>query len=51
MPFFETVVRTKSGQEETKQLWARDVYEAKRLFEQLYGVLRYVPYLPRMILN
>ena len=48
MPLYETRVRTPNG-EETKQVFAKDVQEAKKLFEQLYGGPRKVPYIPRMI--
>ena len=48
MPLYETRVRTDRG-EETKQVYAKDVQEAKRLFEQLYGGPRAVPYIPRVI--
>jgi hypothetical protein len=48
MPLFETKVRTDRG-EETKQVWADNAQEAKKLFEQLYGGPRRVPYIPRII--
>ena len=48
MPLYETRVRTDRG-EETKQVYAKDVQEAKRLFEQLYGGPRRVPYIPRVV--
>jgi len=48
MPLFETKVKTPQG-EEKKQIYAKDAQEAKKLFEQLYGGPRNVPYLPHMI--
>ena len=48
MPLYETRVKTPQG-EETKQIYAKDVQEAKKLFEQLYGGPRNVPYIPRVI--
>ena len=47
MPLYETRVRTPKG-EELKQIYAKDAQEAKRLFEQLYGGPRNVPYIPHM---
>ena len=48
MPLYETTVRTSNG-EIKKQVYAKDVQEAKRLFEQLYGGPRAVPYIPKVI--
>ena len=48
MPLYETRVRTDRG-EETRQVYAKDAQEAKRLFEQLYGGPRKVPYIPRVV--
>ena len=48
MPLYETNVRTPNG-DEKKQIYAKDAQEAKRLFEQLYGGPRKVPYIPHMI--
>lgn len=48
MPLYETRVRTPNG-EETKQIFAKDVQEAKKLFEQLYGGPRKVPYIPKVV--
>jgi hypothetical protein len=48
MPLYETTVRTPKG-EEKRQIYARDVQEAKKLFEQLYGGPRNVPYVPKVI--
>ena len=48
MPLYETTVRTPNG-EEKKQIYAKDAAEAKRLFEQLYGGPRAVPYIPKLI--
>jgi hypothetical protein len=48
MPLYETTVRTPKG-EEKKQIYAKDVQEAKKLFEQLYGGPRNVPYVPKVI--
>ena len=48
MPLYETTVKTAQG-EEKKQIYARDAAEAKRLFEQMYGGPRAVPYLPKII--
>lgn len=45
---YETKVRTPNG-EETKRIYANDVQEAKKLFEQLYGGPRKVPYIPRVV--
>lgn len=47
MQKYQTSVRTPRG-EEQKQVYARDVNEAKRLFEQQYGP-RNAPYIPRVI--
>ena len=47
MPMYETTVRTPQG--ETKdRVWAKDVTEAKQLFEQRHGP-RNVPFIPRII--
>lgn len=48
MPMFETTVRTPQG-EEKKRIYATDVKEAKKLFEQLYGGPRAVPYIPKIV--
>ena len=48
MPLYETTVRTPQG-EQKKQVYARDVTEAKKLFEQMYGGPRAVPYIPKVI--
>ena len=48
MPLYETTVRTPSG-EEKKRIYADTPQEAKKLFEQLYGGLRAVPYIPHII--
>jgi len=48
MPLYEATVRTPQG-EEKKQIWADTPQEARRLFEQMYGGPRAVPYLPRVI--
>ncbi len=48
MPMYETTVRTPQG-EEKKKIYAKDVQEAKKLFEQLYGGPRNVPYIPHLI--
>ena len=48
MPLYETTVRTPEG-DVKKQVYAKDVQEAKKLFEQLYGGPRKVPYIPHMI--
>jgi hypothetical protein len=48
MPLYEATVRTPQG-EEKKQVWANNSQEARRLFEQMYGGPRAVPYLPRVI--
>lgn len=48
MPMYETTVRTPQG-EEKKRIYAKDVQEAKKLFEQLYGGPRYVPYIPHVV--
>jgi hypothetical protein len=48
MPMYETTVRTPQG-EEKKRVYAKDVKEAKQLFEQLYGGPRAVPYIPHVV--
>jgi hypothetical protein len=48
MPLYETTVRTPQG-EEKKRVYADTPQEAKKLFEQLYGGPRAVPYIPRII--
>ena len=48
MPLYETTVRTPNG-DEKKQIYAKDLSEARRLFEQLYGGPRNVPYVPKVI--
>ena len=48
MPMYETTVRTPSG-EEKKRIYADTPQEAKKLFEQLYGGPRAVPYIPHII--
>ena len=48
MPMYETTVRTPQG-EETKRVWADTPQEAKKLFEQLYGGPRAVPYIPKIV--
>ena len=48
MPMYETTVRTPSG-EEKKRIYAGNVQEAKKLFEQLYGGPRAVPYIPHVV--
>jgi hypothetical protein len=48
MPLYETTVKTPKG-EEKRQIYAKDVQEAKKLFEQLYGGPRNVPYVPKVI--
>ena len=48
MPMYETTVRTSSG-EEKKRIYADTPQEAKKLFEQLYGGHRAVPYIPHIV--
>jgi len=48
MPMYETTVRTPQG-EEKKRIYADTPQEAKKLFEQLYGGPRAVPYIPHMV--
>jgi hypothetical protein len=49
MPMYETTVRTPQG--ETKdRVYARDLQEARMLFEQRHGP-RNVPYIPKIIPN
>jgi hypothetical protein len=48
MPLYETTVRTPNG-DEKKRVYADTPQEAKRLFEQLYGGPRNVPYIPHII--
>ena len=47
MPMYETTVRTVKG--DTKdRVYAKDVHEAKQLFEQRHGP-RNVPYIPHVV--
>ena len=48
MPLYETTVRTQQG-DEKKRVYADTPQEAKKLFEQLYGGPRNVPYIPHVI--
>ena len=48
MPMYETTVRTPQG-EEKKRIFADTPQEAKKLFEQLYGGPRKVPYIPHVV--
>ena len=48
MPMYETTVRTPQG-EEKKRIYANTPQEAKKLFEQLYGGPRAVPYIPHVV--
>ncbi len=48
MPMYETTVRTPKG-EEKKRIFADTPQEAKKLFEQLYGGPRNVPYIPHTV--
>jgi hypothetical protein len=48
MPLYETTVRTPQG-EEKKRIYATTPQEAKKLFEQLYGGPRAVPYIPHIV--
>ena len=48
MPMYETTVRTPQG-EEKKKIFAENVQEAKKRFEQLYGGPRAVPYIPKVV--
>ena len=48
MPMYETTVRTPHG-EEKKRIYADTPQEAKKLFEQLYGGPRAVPYIPHTV--
>ena len=48
MPMYETTVRTSQG-EEKKRVYADTPQEAKKLFEQLYGGPRAVPYIPKIV--
>ena len=48
MPMYETTVKTPQG-EEKKRIYAENVQEAKKLFEQLYGGPRAVPYIPHVV--
>ena len=47
MPMYETTVRTPEG-ERKDRVWARDLTEARQLFEQRHGP-RNVPYIPHII--
>ena len=48
MPMYETTVRTPQG-DEKKRIYAATQQEAKKLFEQLYGGPRAVPYIPHVV--
>ena len=48
MPMYETTVKTDKG-DELKRVYAKDAQEAKKLFEQMYGGPRRVPYIPHMV--
>ena len=48
MPMYETTVRTPEGEKKVR-VYAPDVKEAKKLFENLYGGPRYVPYIPHVV--
>ena len=48
MPMYETTVKTPQG-EEKKRIYAATPQEAKKLFEQLYGGPRAVPYIPHVV--
>ena len=48
MPMYETTVRTPEGDKKVR-IYASDVKEAKKLFEQLYGGPRNVPYIPHTV--
>ena len=48
MPMYETTVRTPQG-EEKKRMYAGTPQEAKKLFEQMYGGPRAVPYIPHIV--
>ena len=48
MPMYETTVKTPQG-EEKKRIYADTPQEAKKLFEQLYGGPRAVPYIPHVV--
>ena len=45
---YEATVRTPQG-EEKKRIYADTPQEAKKLFEQLYGGPRAVPYIPHIV--
>ena len=47
MPMYETTVRTPQG-EVKDRVYARDLQEARQLFEQRHGP-RNVPYIPKVI--
>ena len=47
MPLYETTVRTPQG-DQKKQVYADTPQEAKKLFEQLYGGPKNVPYIPHI---
>ena len=47
MPMYETIVRTPQGDVKDR-VYARDLQEARMLFEQRYGP-RNVPYIPHVI--
>ena len=49
MPMYETTVLVQNGKTEKKRVWAEDVKEAQKLFEQLYGGPRAVPYIPHIV--
>ena len=47
MPMYETTVRTPQGDVKDR-VWAKDLSEAKQLFEQRHGP-RNVPFIPKII--
>lgn len=49
MPMYETTVLTANGGKEKKRIWADNLQEAQKLFEQLYGGPRAVPYIPHIV--
>lgn len=48
MPMYETTVLASNGDKEKKRIWADNLQEAQKLFEQLYGP-RAVPYIPHIV--
>jgi len=48
MPVYETTIKTPQG-EEKKRVFAETPQQAKKLFEQMYGGPRAVPYILKIV--